>query len=125
MHSGLLSRFALELEPCADFMAPVSFDRRPVQKYRRRRGRPKNLFKDSRKNFVLSSKFSDDLFSHRKLQQNNYAAIMASAARRQIIGGGGGRSPVHKSRRWWCPQIVGGARLYLGLMFHISPRLVS
>jgi len=87
-------------------MAPVSFDRRPVQKYRRRRGRPKNLFKDSRKNFVLSSKFSDDLFSHRKLQQNKYTATMTSTARRQIIGGG---VPINKSRRRQSPQIVGGA----------------
>jgi len=46
------------------------------------------FFKDSRQNFVLSSKCSDDLpFSHRKLQPNNYAATMASAERRQIIGG--------------------------------------
>jgi len=50
---------------------------------RRGVGGQKNLFKDSRKNFVLSY---DDLFSHRKSQQNNSPANMALAARRQIIG---------------------------------------
>ena len=68
--------------------APINFSRL------RQRGEAwatkRIFFKDSRKNLVLFSKFSYDLFSHRKLQQNNYAATMASAARRQIIGGSGG-----------------------------------
>src|SRR6218665_1271286 len=86
----------------------------PVQKIgggATRRGRPiEFFFKDSRINFFLSSKFSDDLFdrfySQRKLQQNNYAATMTSAARRQIIGSG---APINNSR-----QRLGdtGARLY-------------
>jgi len=49
-----------------------------------RRGGPKKI----PKNFVLSSKFSEDLFTHRKLQQNKYIATIASAVRPQIIGGG-------------------------------------
>jgi len=50
----------------------------------------KKLFKDSRKNFVLFPKFSDDFFLviDRKLQQNKYiATTKPSGARRQIIGG--------------------------------------
>src|SRR6218665_1523311 len=92
---------------------PVNFGRRRRNRRRRGVGGQKNFCKDFRKNFVLSSTFSDDLFRHRKLRQNNYAATMASAARRQIISGG---APINKSRRRH-PQIVGGgaagAQLYL------------
>src|SRR6218665_1401448 len=61
--------------------------RRHNWRRRQRRGaarRPKKI----PKNFVLSSKFSEDLFTHRKLQQNKYIATIASAVRPQIIGGG-------------------------------------
>jgi len=78
---------------------PVNFGRRG-----RRAAGPKILalaaknfyFKDSQNFFLLSLKFSDDFFSHRKLQQNKYTAITALAARPQIIGGG---APINKSRR--------------------------
>ena len=42
--------------------APFNFGRRSQKSRRRGAGGQKNFFKDSRKNFVLSSKFSDDLF---------------------------------------------------------------
>jgi len=61
-----------------------------IPKYRR--WQSKNVIsKIPEKNFVLhmSSKFSADLFSHRKLQKISTTATMALAARRQIIGGGG------------------------------------
>src|SRR6218665_1877279 len=58
----------------------------PGRAVRRRHcvGRPKKI----PKNFVLFSKFSEHLFTHRKLQQNKYIATIASAVRPQIIGGG-------------------------------------
>ena len=53
--------------------APVNFGRR-----RRSVGARKHFFLRFPKNFLLPSNFSDDLFSHRKLQQNNFAATMAA-----------------------------------------------
>jgi len=58
--------------------------------------------KGPEKNFVLSSKFSHDLFLiiNRKLatKQKKYTAKMTSAALRQIIGGDGAARPAQGSR---------------------------
>jgi len=108
------------VEPCADVIVSAAARRSilvggepsdPKNWLRRRDAAlaSKNVFsKIFRKNFVLSSKFSDDLFlviDNRNLQQNKYTAKMASAARRQIIGGD---APINKSWRRH-PQIVGGS----------------
>jgi len=105
------------LEPCTDVIVwaaarrsiLVGGDGAPlVQKIG---GGQKICFKGSRKNFVLVSKFSDDLlFSHRsKIATKQVHRKMASAAGRQIIGGGG--APINKSRRRRRQQIVRGGGL--------------
>src|SRR6218665_4188814 len=95
----------LQVEPCADLIVSAAMRRSilvgggsppvPKKSAAARRWRSKISFKDSRKNFVLSSKFLMTFFNHRKLQPNKYTATatMASAARRQIIRGG---APLNK-----------------------------
>src|SRR6218665_1316557 len=64
-----------EVEPCSDVMARPSI---LVQKNRRRRGAwaaKRTFFKDSRKYFVLSSKFSDD----QALSEGGHSGHMAGA----------------------------------------------
>ena len=107
---GMVPARAVRRRHCVGGGAPVNFGRR-AQKVDVGGGGAasavKNFFfKDSQNNFVLSSEFSDNIFSHQKLQQNKYTATMTSTARRQIIGGG---VPINKSRRRQSPQIVGGA----------------
>src|SRR6218665_2426522 len=60
---------------------------------RRSGGVGANFFKDSRKKFVLSLRFSDDHFLViENCNKNKKTATMVSAARGQIIGGGARRS---------------------------------
>src|SRR6218665_1828273 len=65
---GVVGSRAVHRRHCVGGGTPANFGRR-----RGRRGvGGKNIFsKIPEKNYFLSSNFSDDLFSHRKLQQNN------------------------------------------------------
>src|SRR6218665_1658394 len=92
---------ALRRHHCVGGGAPVNFGQRrratsPKKNRRRDVGGQKCFFKGTQKNFVLSSKFSDDLFLvvDRKLQESKYTAnmaydkLLAAAARRSTKVGG-------------------------------------
>ena len=108
MKSGeILGWESLGVEPCTDVIVSAAA-RRPISVGGGGGAAlaEKTFFsKIPEKNYFLSSNFSDDLFSHRKLQQNNNGIGGAPTNYRRRRGDG---APINKSGRHR-RQIVGGA----------------